>query len=107
MVVIQGSHAGRSWVYFNEALIAQKHFELCKIAFRALTGISLMEATAHSSRVGFIYLFIFWKEHKCWIKLDNTFGIERINYKRNRRDLKSAQKMSKKLHDILNNGRHI
>lgn len=55
MVVIQGSHAGRSCVYFNDALLAQKHFELSEITFRALTGIPLMEATAHSSRVGFIF----------------------------------------------------
>lgn len=71
MGVIQGSHAGRSQVYFNEVLIAQKHFELSEITLRALTGISLVEVTAHSSRV----CFIFWKEHKCWIKLDNIFGI--------------------------------
>lgn len=54
MVVIQGSHSGRSWVYFNEALIAQKHFEFFEISFGALSGISFMDATVLSLRIGFI-----------------------------------------------------
>lgn len=73
MVVIQGSHSGRSWVYFNEVFIAQKHSELSEITSGALTGIFLMEAATNSLRVG----FIFWIEHKCWIKLDNSLGNQR------------------------------
>lgn len=42
--------------------------------FGALIRISLMEANAPSLRVR----FIFWKEAKCWIKLDNTFWIDLI-----------------------------
>ena len=48
-------------MYFNEVLVAQEQFELFEIAFRALTGLSLMKATAHSLRSR----FIFWTEAKC------------------------------------------
>lgn len=61
MVVIQGSHSEGHGCILMKFLLLKNLFELFEIAFRALTGISLMEATAHSLRSR----FIFWKEAKC------------------------------------------
>jgi len=61
MVVIQGSHFEGHGCILMKFLLLKNLFELFEIAFRTLTGISLMEATAHSLRSR----FIFWKEAKC------------------------------------------
>lgn len=61
MVVIQGSHFEGHGCILMKFLLLKNLFELFEIAFRALTGISLMEATAHSLRSR----FIFWKEAQC------------------------------------------
>lgn len=72
MVVFQCSHSeGHGCTLMKLSLL--KNSLNAEIVFRALIRISLMEANAHSLRVR----FIFWKEAKCWIKLDNTFWIQK------------------------------